>query len=199
MLFFVAENAYGRRSHIIIRRSQSSEAYATYVYHSSTLSRSTSRTVYTVLDVDESILYSSHVADVAARYRITKSGARGGDDSESSTGRSAACTGASAEYDGAADDGAEEEEVRQRGMAWEKTDTNAPCIIERITVRTQNYCLIIDFLRELSISFTGIVHTELFIYIMDSRMTFSCQVRYIFGDNDILSCIANHVKILQED
>lgn len=134
MLFFVAENAYGRRSHIIVGRSQSSEAYATYVHHSSSLSRSTSRTIYAVLDV-QSVLHGSHVANVAARYRITESGTRSGDDSESSTDRSTTRTGASAEYNRAADDGTEEEEIRQRGMAWKKTDTNAPCIIEKITVR----------------------------------------------------------------
>lgn len=134
MCSFIAENANGGWAHITIGRSQSSEAHATHVHHPATLSRSTSRAVYTVFDVDQSVCHSSYVADIAAWHRATQSGARSGDDTESDTGGSAACARTHAGYDRAARNGTEEEEVRQRGMARKKTNTNTSCIIGRIAV-----------------------------------------------------------------
>lgn len=134
-MFFVAENANGGWAHITIGRSQSSEAHATHVHHSATLSRSTSRAVYTIFDVvDQSVFHSSYVTDIASWHCATQSGTRSGDDTESDTGGSAACARTHARYDRAANNRTEEEEVRQRGMAREKTNTNTSCIIGRIAV-----------------------------------------------------------------
>ncbi|XP_036143064.1 nuclear inhibitor of protein phosphatase 1 isoform X1 [Monomorium pharaonis] len=131
----VPKNAYGGRSYINVRRSPFFKTHATDVYRLTALSRSTSRAIYVIIDIGQSVLHGSYVAHDAAWHGVTQPGTRRRNDTKSNPGGGTARARAHVWYNGTARDGTEEEKICQRSMAWEKTDTNASCIIGRITVR----------------------------------------------------------------